>query len=461
MNPVSAIPSHLSPEESSTVIVMPEMESKSDRKARRASLQIPRLPFHEKGCLNPQMDVSTPRLWNNPGIDYIKEKSIFGIEDFRSLVAMSKLEWIFLDYAFSIEAAHELKKYLISEQCRIHSIKFVNCAVGPQFFKELTEGLQQSRSVKFLHFEGCVLSKTIAGYLKQALSSGCHALRTLHFINVSMSPEALEEVADGIIAQNSLITSVINEERVKDPMLSSLLTRVCQRCGIYLDALQLTFNDLLRLFSNSSMMDSLQIIQSLLEDKTGLRELSLEGCRLDDKHAQALGELIAKSTRLKSLNLLGNQLGSGKRFVVGMTPLDSLRVQHLRQSPSQSIAAIVEGLTHNTTLINLILSSNKLSIHDWKALYQVVEESKSRADFIEHVNSTVTINVTGNDLEKQSHHHRLIVIGSSPRSMSCPKNLPGTPRLIQKTPQERRSSNESSHSAVSNISAKVFIKDPQ
>lgn len=191
------------------------------------------------------------------------------------------------------------------------------------------------------------------------------------------------------------------------------------------------------------------LIDALIEG--GVAFVCMEGCRLGREHAKGLKKLIKGNDTLLYLNLQGNQLGSKE---VRMKPAATPRQQLVQRSSSSSeevkisdaIEGIVKGLRKNVTLQNLILSSNNVSFSDYLALHASVASD----------NQTVYINLTGNALEShvasrkeplakvkaslaatssqeqkpaeetakdevKTTRPRLIVSGSSPRTMATPR----------------------------------------
>lgn len=416
--------------------------SSTDIKVQGASIVIPPLAIKENVTDPVDNVVMSPRPWNTPRGSYIGKRSDFTDEDVKTLTQMGKTEWVFLNYSFTPEAAKAIKEYLRSPVSRVQTIKFVNCTLDPTFMKEFCKGLKDSKSLSTLQMEGCVLSKKITYYVRKALENGAFGLRYLNFINVTISSETLNELVKGIVAQNTIVRRIIEEELSKGKDLSTLFQRVCQPLGINMDAYQLTFHDLIKVF-NQDGIDKIDCFEKLLEGKVGIQTLCLEGCRLGSSHGKPIADLIAGSTRLKELNLQGNSLGSSKNILKAQNPKDRLiRKQH-PLGPSDAIVSIAQALEKNHSLTNLILSSNRVSGSDWKILYNVITEVVVDGGKVVSSprNQSVVINLTNNQLEEQLRHSRLILVGSSPRSLSSPPELEHSPRLMF-TPRTRSTSAE-------------------
>lgn len=446
MQPLGVDPYSSGSDDDSHTSDMSSAASSTDVKVHATGVKVPILPLTEN--LKPATDnvVLSPRPWNTPRGSYIGKRTEFSAEDVGTLTQMGKNEWIFMNYSFTPEAAKALKDHLRSPVSHVQSIKFVNCALDPKFMKEFCKGVRDSKSISSLQIEGCVLSKRIGFYIRRALEKGAYGLRSLNFINVTIPTETLNEIVKGIVSQNDLVQRVIAEKLSEDRDISTLFLRVCQHLGVNVDAFQLTFNDVIKIFTKDATsigISKTDCFEKLLDGKVGVQALCLEGCRMGTTHGKPIADLIARSTRLKELNLQGNSLGSSKNILKARTPRDRvLRRHESLAAPSDAIVSIAHALEANKTLTNLILSSNKVSASDWRIFYDLLSEVIIE-DRVVHAprNDTVVINLTNNQLEKQLRHTRLILAGSSPRSHSCPAELAESPRLTL-TPRSRSVSAE-------------------
>jgi len=379
----------------------------------------------------------SPRPWNVPGGSYTSEKEKFGVTELLQLKEMNKHDWILCNYAFTEKSAKAMGEFLRSSVCQVRSLKLVNCSWDPVFANEFFYGLQDNKSINSLHIEGGAISREIATFIRDALSNGCYPLRTFNLINLTIPSEALFEIVYGIIAQNEHVQKTIDSE-LRERADTHYFHRVCQRLGLNLDAISMSLNDvivkLLQDIGNPTM-DKTELFKQLVEEKVGVSSLSLEGCQLSTHHGRAISTLIEHSRRLKELNLQGNRLGSSKTVKQLKTPAARIRENSLPQGPSDAIVSISDALKRNSSLVTLILSSNFISVSDWKILGRVVTEFEGRKP----ENSTVTVNLTGNQLDVKEGHDRLITQGSSPRSVSCQPELDNSPRVVV-TPRARSSS---------------------
>jgi hypothetical protein len=264
-----------------------------------------------------------------------------------------RTECLLRNYTITIPSAERIRDQFLAPGCGISTLKFVNCGLLAEAFTVICDGLAANKSVRTLQFEGCVCKRDICLGLGRLLSSRENALSCLNFANVTIVPDAFQELVTSVVSQN--------------------------------------------------------------DQPHGLDTLSFEGCRLNEHYADVLKQLFL-SQKLQNLVLQGNQLGgakvlSHKKMPEDITP-STPPGNRSERAPSKAIAAISEGLRANTTLVNLILASNRLSITDYQALSAVCPND-----------GNLNLNLTGNFLPVPSTP-RVITEGSSPRSIASPLEIP-------------------------------------
>ncbi len=328
------------------------------------------------------------------------------LEESRMLIARNQKDWIFEGKSFSKESVNALAEHLQYEKCRVKSIKFINCRLDHDLFKDFFRAVRENTSLRTLHIESCVVNKHLSCFIREALEKGAYRLQTLCFVNTVIHPEALKNISLGILVQNGLLDSVIEsvEQELNLPVtwrentqsLQKVFRQVAIHCGIAWNGNTLSLGDAFKVCSSNLTL--FQVMKTLFEKQIGVSSLCIEGCKLGASDGQTIKELLAESKKLREFDLQSNRLGSAK--LIG------------RIGPA--IKSIIEGLEVNTSVTNFGLSLNQLHTKDWLALRAVVEK-----------NSTIVINVTGNMIESTKSHPRLITAGSTPRSYAISK----TPRM--------------------------------
>ncbi len=412
-----------------TAVVLPRSESKDVRVRKRLSFYFPskesKVALEALNGYTESSPHTSPRPWNSPRTGYSTARALFEGQDLHHLIKRKKSQWEFINQSISEEGARELKLHLTSKFCHVKLLKFTNCSMEKEFITALAAGLKENQTVQTLILEGCVFDAETAGLFRKSFESGCYSLRKLEFLNVSIKKEALEDLVAGIVSQNNLVFRMTEDEMsgLDTPFtlqnFKQILDQLTEKLGLSNEGALFSVNELMESFQkaldlNLSMKE--QVID-LLERKVGLRFLTFEGCRLSHIHGEQLGKLLARSTKITSLNLIGNLLGSGI--------LNSVKPD------GDAVHAIAKGLAQNVHLNDLSLASNGLSEADWSILEEVVVGRGDKAP----KNTSCSINVTNNGLEKLPRHKRLINYGSSPRererSFSTSTTMPMSQRIFQ------------------------------
>lgn len=323
-----------------------------------------------KGIVIPELNIDSVTMtlhggeevvpYFTPRGSYQTPRTELGADKLLEHLTKEKHACNFSGHTFTESSAKAFCTYLTGGGCSLKTLKFVNCGLSTDVFGLICAGLALNKSVTTLHFEGCSCRPEFCAALKGILMSPESALCTLNFVNVTLPVESFQHVVDGVIYQNNL--------------------------------------------------------------PNGLNSLSLEGCRLNNIHAEQLERLIAGSKKLRSLILQGNQLGASVLRPKMSTPrnlLLSTGQPSKEDTPaSKGIIAIANGLAANDSLINLVLASNRVCTADFLELARVLAKN----------NKKVLVNLTGNSLENQMARERLITKGSSPRSIASPIEQIVTPR---------------------------------
>lgn len=389
--------------------------SKGKEKAEKVSnldLSLPKLHLNKKLPVNnerfPEDIILSPRRCNGCNINYIGDRTKITEEDIKLLKNSGKSQWIFKGNTFSPDAGKSLREYLCSPSSVVRSIKFVDCTLDPHFMKmfcvgeddpEISVEEGNSKSLLSLHFEGCILSKEIGGYVRKVLEKGIYGVRSLTFVNSTLPPEALDEIVKGIVSQNNLVFPLIEKKSSKQPP----------------------------------------------EERGPVEKLCMEGCELGAFHGEKIAYLIEKSEYLKCLHLHRNHFGAGKKSF------------HTRLSgsclspPSPTINSFVNALGKSKGLTLLNLASNQIAESDCTIFYeligrpkekqkvsaspseQVQKPKKQKQQLISIKNEVVTINLTNNGLDGLKEiftHERLIIAGNSPRTSSCSEEVLKSQKIL-------------------------------
>lgn len=341
----------------------------------------------------------------------------FSLEQANSLITKNQKEWVFEGKDFSKESESVLAKHLQTKGCRVESVKLINCLLDDKVFEEFFQGLQNNTSVQKLHIESCIIGRKLGSCIGETLKKGAYRLQTLNFVKVIVHPDAFRRICSGLQSQNDLlqiaINKVVEELDISDGwkedanQLQSVFKQVAIQCGIKWEGNSLSIGDV---FSVSSKKLTLfQTMKTLFEKQVGVSTLCIEGSKIGPSNAEELKNLLVGTQKLKVLNLQANKLGGS--MVLG--------------GESLGIKPIVQGLLENTSIVNLVLSSNDLTNADCHELTKAV-----------YLNPNIIINLTGNVTETIDGHPQLIFAGSTP----CSQAVSNTPRKSSVTTHSPSSS---------------------
>lgn len=128
-------------------------------------------------------------------------------------------------------------------------------------------------------------------------------------------------------------------------------------------------------------LESLKYLKEALEENNTLRNLELEGCRINDQGAEILGQILEKNSTIETLNLshnvIGNQgiqhLGNALKKNKGLIELSLAS----NRFDSEGIKFLTESLKENQTLTDLILMNSNVNILGAKYIGNLLKENNS------------------------------------------------------------------------------------
>lgn len=261
-------------------------------------------------------------------------------------------DWALVKSQLSKNQLQWFKNHLISNVCKISSLKLVNVSLTPDFFGNILIGLKSNRTVTHLQLEGCIIDNSLSALLYNALETGALAIKHLTLVGIVFKNQALNTIIQAIISQNELASGVTN--------------------------------------------------------------LCLENCGLTQEDGEQIGKLIEDSSKLKELHLQKNSLGSRARELklpISLTPLKNNAISRIALALN-----INQNLTHLILAENQLSEQDwKILSETATRLSEKHIETRENSEN-EKGKNTIIINATENGLGDQLSTPRLIVRGSSPRS---------------------------------------------